>query len=532
MSSVTLVPGEKTKQFSKGTLLLDALFDMGTHIHTACGGKGICGKCKIQVEGPLFEPGEKEKKIVKVNNGYRLACMSRINGDVKVCIGKTESFVSTKPYPPQYPDDTYAMAIDIGTTSVTVSLVNLVRRTSLNLSSFMNPQRRYGHDVISRISAAADVEVFQKMSNLIQDSILNTLSDALTTLNIPHGNIKHMIFAGNTTMLYFLFGLDVSPLGRYPYRADCTDFLESEFTGKPATNCIQPNHILNITSMFPYAQVSALPAVNGFLGGDFTGGLSLCHAKGYTENTFFIDLGTNGELFFINKSHEIYAASCAMGPALEGMSISCGMTADDGAITHAWVESGEICYSMIGNGSPRGITGTALVDILAIFLEMGIIYPDGAFCRELDKRQLPDPASYENKTKLKEIRLWGDIAVTQTDIRNVQLAKGASLAASHLLLKKAGSSSEQVDQVIIAGALGENLSMENFKKLAFIPEFPNAKHHYLGNTSLMAAQQACLDEHFIKNAMMLRERVSEVNLSMLPEFTREFMKALNFSQQA
>ena len=101
MSSVTLVPGKKTKQFSKGTLLLDALFDMGTHIHTACGGKGICGKCKIQVEGPLFEPGEKEKKIVKVNNGYRLACMSRINGDVKVCIGKTESFVSTKPYPPQ-----------------------------------------------------------------------------------------------------------------------------------------------------------------------------------------------------------------------------------------------------------------------------------------------------------------------------------------------------------------------------------------------------------------------------------------------
>ena len=127
-----------------------------------------------------------------------------------------------------------------------------------------------------------------------------------------------------------------------------------------------------------------------------------------------------------------------MGPALEGMNISWGMTADDGAITHAWVESGEIRYSMIGNGFPRGITGTALVDILAFFWKWTLFDHNGAFCKELENRKLPDPASYENKSKLKKIRLWGDIAVTQTDIRNVQLAKGASLAASRLLLKEGG----------------------------------------------------------------------------------------------
>jgi uncharacterized 2Fe-2S/4Fe-4S cluster protein (DUF4445 family) len=523
MCSITLAPGGKTKKFAKGTLLLDALMDMGAHIHTACGGKGICGNCQIKAEGFLSEPEEKENKIVNTNSGYRLACMSRINGDATVYIGETTASFSKKPYPPQNPDDTYAAAIDIGTTSVTVSLVNIIRKTSIDLASFMNPQRRYGHDVISRISAAADTSVFQKMSNLIQAAILHTMSDALTTLHIPFRNIKHISFAGNTTMLYLLFGIDVSPLGKYPYSAYYTDFLESELTKKRISKPIP-----TITRIFPNAQISALPAVSGFLGGDFTGGLSLCFGKGFTKNTFFIDLGTNGELFFINESNDIYAASCAMGPALEGMNISWGMTADDGAVTHVWLESGKIRYSSIGNGLLRGITGTALVDILALFLELDIIDPNGAFCKKLENRKLPDPASYETKSNPKKIRLWGDIAVTQKDIRNVQLAKGASLAASNLLLKKAGSSSKKVEHVLIAGALGENLSMSNFKKLAFLPGFPNAKYHYLGNTSLTAARQACLDEHFIKNTMAIRDRVHEVNLSRLPEFTKEFMKALSF----
>ena len=523
MASVRLIPQGKKKEFTKDTLLLDALLDMGAHIQTACGGKGICGKCKVRAEGRLSEPDENENNLVEISNGWRLACRSRIHGDVRVWIDDIEAPVSNRTHPILHPNDTYAAAIDIGTTSVTVSLVNLVKEKSTQLSTFMNPQRRYGHDVISRISAAADIDIFQNMSTLIQGAVIHTMSDALKTFGILFGNIKHITFSGNTTMLYLLFGLDVSPLGRYPYQAEYIDFFEENLTEKTALI-----NIPEIKRVFPEAQISALPAVNGFLGSDMVGGLALCHGRGLTENTFFIDIGTNGELFVINKQHEIYAASCAMGPALEGMNTSWGMTADDGAITHARIESGKIRHEIMGNGSPRGIAGTALVDLLAIFLEMSIIRPDGAFCRGIERKQLPAPASYENSTTLKRIRLWGEISVNQKDIRNVQLAKGASLAASRLVLKKAGRSPEQIKHVVIAGALGKHLSITNLKKLAFIPDFPDAQYHYLGNASLAAAEEACLDRHFIKNAMMLRDRVRDVNLSMLPEFNKEFMNALDF----
>ena len=523
MGSVSLIPGGKTRSFKTDTLLLDALLDMGLHIQTACGGKGICGKCSVRAEGALSEPDENEKNLNFEKNGFRLACRSRILGDVSLYIEENETSVLNKALPSFNPDDTYAAAIDIGTTSIVVALVNLASKTSAELATVMNPQRRYGHDVISRISSAADMDISDTMSNLVQDAVLHTMSAALKDLGIPFGHIKRITFSGNTTMLYLLFGLDVSPLGMYPYRADHTDFADSEIAEKPALT-----GSLKIKRVFPDATISALPVLSGFLGGDLTGGLAVCHVKGFTKNAFFIDLGTNGELFLTDGRGRIFAASCAMGPALEGMNISCGMTADDGAITHVWVESSELRYSMMGNGSPRGISGTAVVDLLAIFLETGIIRRSGTFSRDLENRRLPSPARCEYTSASKKIRLWGDIGVTQKDIRNVQLAKGASLAASRLLLGQAGSSSEDIERVFIAGALGRNLSMDNFKRLEFIPDFPNAEYHYLGNSSLMAAQEACLDETFITRAMELRDRAQEVNLSALPEFNKEFINALDF----
>ena len=258
------------------------------------------------------------------------------------------------------------------------------------------------------------------------------------------------------------------------------------------------------------------------------GGLAFCYEQGLNKNTFFIDMGTNGELYLINSSGEIYATSCAMGPALEGMNISWGMTADNGAITHIWSEQEIFEYHMINNGTPVGITGTALIDIIAELLDRNVILATGAFLRDHDTMLLPEPARFDNRGAVKQITLWNDIALTQKDIRSVQLAKGASLAASRFLLMEAGCAPEDIEQVIIAGAFGEHMDLENFKRLSFIAPFPNAQYHFLGNTSLKSAEKVCMDSSFLVMASELRDRVKEVELSMNPAFNDEFINSMNF----
>jgi uncharacterized 2Fe-2S/4Fe-4S cluster protein (DUF4445 family) len=271
-----------------------------------------------------------------------------------------------------------------------------------------------------------------------------------------------------------------------------------------------------------------MPAVSAFLGSDFVGGLNVCHEKGFGENTFFIDLGTNGELFLINGSKKIFAASCAMGPALEGMNISCGMTADSGAVTHAWIDSGFLKYRMIGPESPVGITGTALIDIISIFLAEEIIQDNGAFSADLQQRSFPHPARFSDGLKSKQICLWENIAISQRDVRNLQLAKGASLTASKLILEAADCSPDNVRHVLIAGAFGTHLDLDNFKRLGFIPDFPNATFHFLGNTSLAAAARACAADEFLAEASHLRSQVTELDLAGHPSFSSQFIAALNF----
>jgi len=514
MYSVTLIPGNQTGSFPKGTLLVDALLDIGVNIKTPCGGKGICGKCRTKAMGDLSGATAAEQKILNNDSNTRLACQARLAGDVSVFVDENH-LISRKTYPKVNPDDHFAVAVDVGTTSVNLSLISLPRGDAFDLDTFLNPQRRFGHDVISRIAAASDPANRKTMTRQIRKAIFNAIKRALKAMDLPCPSIEQIVFSGNTTMLYLLFGLDVSELGRYPFHAKCLDFEKFSSADIDA-------------GQFKNTRISAIPSVSAFLGGDLVGGLTFCHEKGYTENTFFIDLGTNGELFFINGSGNIYAASCAMGPALEGMNISWGMTADDGAVTHVRIDSGKLAYSMIGEGPPVGLTGTALIDIISCFLTEGVINRNGAFVDGLENRQLPHPARYSDGLTPKQIRLWGDIAISQKDVRNLQLAKGASLSASRFILQSAGCTADEVRHVLIAGAFGSHLDLDNFKCLGFIPEFPRANYHYLGNTSLKAAGNACFRDIFLKDAARLRDSVKEVELARNPEFNNEFIRALNF----
>lgn len=478
---IRIEPSGDCSQFTQGTLLMDALAEMGVFINTPCGGNGHCGKCRIQVEGWFSQTDDAKPHLVK---DYEIpACRARLEGDAIVRLDREQgehgnSGTSRQKHFP------YA-AVDIGTTTVKLRLSDF---KSVQDDSFSNPQRRYGHDVISRIGAAADPGAASKMQSLIRGAIKNSVGQAQT-----------VSFSGNTTMLYLLLGLDTSPLGHAPFTAPVRDFC----TGSILNN----------------EKVLILPVADAFIGADIVGGVSLVAGMD-SANIFFVDLGTNGEMAIIGSGRKIPATSCAMGPALEGMNISCGISACTGAVTHIKEQCGRFNFQFDGD-TPLGLTGTAMIDLLAILLKNGIIDHTG----KLHKTSaLPQPAISETGG----IRFFENIIMTQQDIRNLQLAKGASLAGARLLLNRAGLDQKAVDKVYIAGAFGENLDIDNFRQLGFLPSFENADWSFLGNTSLQAAERVLTDADFFLHAKNIRDRMDSINLSSLPDFQREYLKALNF----
>jgi uncharacterized 2Fe-2S/4Fe-4S cluster protein (DUF4445 family) len=349
------------------------------------------------------------------------------------------------------------------------------------------------------------------MSSLIREAVFINAKEVCDSTGIQTSEVKEFILSGNTTMVSIFFGIDPSPIGHAPYRAPMLDFEEkaaADLGGKAFKN----------------AGVSALPARAAYLGSDLVAGITVCQERSLNRNTFFIDLGTNGELFLADGSGGIKATSCAMGPALEGMNMSCGMTADDGAITHIKSSAEGLLYGMQGEGRPSGMTGTAIIDLVSLLIANGAINNAGV----ISAHGIPRPGRYSENNGMKEILLWEDIRLTQMDIRNLQLAKAASLAASRLLLKKAGIDEDEIENVILAGALGEHLDIESFKSLGFIPEFKNAGWSFIGNTSLKAAEQASIDKGFVDKARKLRDATEEIVLTDDQSFQKVFIDSVNF----
>ncbi len=498
--TITLLPSGERQSFPCSTMLSDALFDMGILVNTPCGGRGTCGKCRVLLDG---------------GTGEVLACRTSITNDLMVH-AQTDRPFNYRDLPEIKSAVRIAAAVDIGTTTVKMSLVDITGRTAFELGSFFNPQQRFGHDVISRIAAGADPSVLSALKNLIRKAVRLRLEGALEELGLAPDRLERVVFSGNTTMLYLLLGIDVQPLGRYPYTAAFRDFpgLHARDLGMPA---------------FANARVSVISVLSAFIGADLIGGLTLLSGMGITSNALFVDLGTNGELFFLGKGPVVHVTSCAMGPALEGMNISWGMSASEGAITHIRSTPEGLGYDTMGPGRPVGITGTALVDLMAVLLDEGVITPSGVLQAPHGKSL--GPGIPEGETDASQLRLWGDIRLTRKDIRNVQLAKAASLTAARFLLKTAGCDPTGVEHVFIAGALGEHLNLKNFLRLGFVPDFPNADYLVLGNTSLKAAEAACMDPDFLQRSVELRGRAEEVVLSCMPGFQDEFIGSLNFPQQ-
>ncbi len=389
----------------------------------------------------------------------------------------------------------FGLAIDIGTSTVVVELVDLGSGKSVDRISAMNCQVSYGADVVSRITSA-----FENPAGLLrlQNAIIGQLNDLVGDLAARHAvavdRIFEAVIAGNTAMNHFLSGVTVDPLALAPFSA--------VFSGIPAFPASEIGLKLN-----PSAKVYLVPNIKSFVGGDVAAGITAAALAQGSGPQLFIDLGTNGEIV-LKKGRQLAATSTAAGPAFEGMSISCGMLAVPGAVCRAeWADGFRL--HTIGGLPPHGVCGTGLIDIVALGVGHGLIEPNGRITT-------PD----------KTLHLAEGLALKQQDIREIQLAAAAIKTGVHFMLKEFHVAVADLDKVYLAGAFGNSLDIRNSKALGLLPDIPEAQIAFIGNSSLAGARKLLLSgpERAVLEALV--KDIAHVPLASRLDFQDEFVRAL------
>ncbi|HVP90968.1 MAG TPA: ASKHA domain-containing protein [Terriglobales bacterium] len=389
------------------------------------------------------------------------------------------------------------LAVDIGTSTVVVELIDLVRGTTLGRASAMNPQASYGADVVSRITYA-----FQEPDNLrrLKRSIVHLLNELVSGLCAKAGlgadAVYEVVAAGNTAMNHFLCGVSTDSLAVAPFRA--------VFSSLPPVPAAEVG-----LDLHPGARVYLVPNIKSFVGGDITAGLTATALAERPGTALFIDIGTNGEVV-LKTGRDIVATSTAAGPAFEGMSISCGMLAVDGAACGAEWRDG-FRLRTIGGGPAHGLCGTGLIDVLALALAHGLLGRDG---------KIAGPE--------KKLRLGEKLSLSQNDIREVQLASAAVKTGIRLLLRECGVPLRRVDTVYIAGAFGNSLDVGSAKCLGLLPDLPADKIVFVGNTALAGARKLLLAAPERAGAEAVARSVAHVSLASRADFQDAFVRALEF----
>ncbi len=409
-----------------------------------------------------------------------------------------------------------AVAVDIGTTTVACTLVDLETGEELGQAADINPQTLYGSDVLSRIEhTMQNANGVQALQALIASCLDRLTAQMAEAAGISPINIYAFAVAANTTMLHLLLGVNPKSIAHAPYYPVLTD----------AT--VVPAHSLGLKNASADAVLCCLPSISAYIGADILAGIDISGIASANDNVLFIDIGTNGEIV-LSQRGRLSACSCAAGPALEGMNISCGMRAAAGAIEQVQFGDDGFTVKTIGGAPPAGICGSGVLDIMATLLRHGAVDPSGRIASSL-------PAAFEahvrpNGKTPAFILSGGDTPVefTQSDIRQVQLAKGAILSGITALLQTAGLLAEDVDRVLIAGQFGSHLPQESLLSAGILPQDFKGKIQYIGNTSLTGAKLFLLDRSAGERMTRLAQAVSYMELSTYPGYTRLLMDCMKY----
>jgi uncharacterized 2Fe-2S/4Fe-4S cluster protein (DUF4445 family) len=526
--SLTFRPDGRQVSIHAGATLLEAAGQAGIILNSVCGGKGTCGKCLVTLEPD--------------GRGV-LACQHHIDSDLTVTIPPASRFfehqILTEGVAPQTkirPDiykkyqqgdstkQVLGVAVDSGTTTVVAKLTDMVTGRCIATQAALNPQAKYGDDVISRITYAQTDQNLAKLHKLIIDCINELIAQLCQQTSTNLMDIYEMCVVGNTTMNHIFLKYPVKQLGQIPFEPFSVDAHDV-----PADKlALQIN---------PAGNIHTVENIAGFVGSDTTA-VALAVDIGSAEDvTLAVDIGTNGEIVLGTKD-KLYAASCAAGPAFEGARIKCGSRAMEGAIQAVVINEGDIDLDVIGNCPPRSICGSGLIDAVALLLDLGILDRSG---RLLEHNQVSEKLSEAISSRIirknKELAFClafdettgqPKVFLTQNDIRQVQLAKAAIRAGIKLLQKKIGITDSDIKLVLLAGAFGNYIRGESALRIGLLPNVPLERIRFVGNAAASGAEMLILNSALRAQAKKLARKIRYIEIANEPDFQDVFADCMSF----
>ena len=526
-----------------GRSLFDYAETLGVRVPTSCRKQGKCKECIVEVvEGMecLSPPAPAEKHL---RNNFRLSCSCRIvaetgtvrchtmrRGEMRIERHAFELPVGSRGWKlePAVTRDgqrilldgeeiaisdgpIHGLAIDLGTTTIVLRLINLETDEVVADASFENPQRFGGSDVMSRIQY--DTE---DGTRLLQRTLIGYLTHAIEEFPVDPKTIYEMVVAGNSTMRDLFFRLNVYPIGQSPYRS----ITELELAdGKRSSTSLVDTAKHLLLPIHPRARIYGLPIISGHVGADAAACMLAVDIANEDRLVGIMDIGTNTELILGNR-HKILAASCPAGPAFEGGKISCGMPGLPGAIEKVGIDAeGRFSFSVIGDAAPEGICGSGLVDLLGELLRNERINSLGRFEHGEERIELTSNGA-------------GPVFFTESDINELAQAKGANVAGLRVIFNDYGIGFEDVDVFYLAGGFGRHLNVPSSKRIGLIPNLPDAKIVQVGNASIEGACIVLLSVSKRRELESLVKKVTHCRLETHPGFFDFFVEGCQFKPVA
>lgn len=527
-----------------------------------CGGQGTCGKCRVRIIGQANRPSAADARHLSASEtaaGWRLACTYVPEGPCLVDpddspAGTADGYriVSAYDVPLFTPNPIHSassadaatglgIAVDIGTTTVALQLVDRASGRVLAGDSALNSQKRYGADVVSRIRASMD-GLGPELRSAIRADINAAIGRMLEQTSLAPADVTLITIAANTTMIHLLLGLSCRTLGVSPFTPAATVFPEYAFgrvfgdeDDAAATGDTAAIADIPVTSSVvpPDCPVRIVPCLSAFIGGDVLSGLAALELAPLSSAgpELFLDLGTNAEMVLV-RDGSFWCASAAAGPAFEGGSISCGTGSVKGAVSSVYMDDNRFGFALIGESAgftgttrvseaarpvltPVGLCGSGLLDFIACALAAGLILKDGAL----------SPVCAESGILLDSA---GRIRLTAKDVREVQVAKAAIRAALAVLLRSAGIGGHEVVRVHLAGGFGSYLKEASALALGLLPPEFSGKIHSAGNASLAGAARFLTDVSMQDRFDGIMAHANTVQLADNPAFNSLFIAFMEF----
>jgi uncharacterized 2Fe-2S/4Fe-4S cluster protein (DUF4445 family) len=554
MPVVSFQSDNRSIEVPNGTTILEASRRAGVLIEAPCNGAGHCFKCVVRL--PVDDLANLFVHVDAPSDGSGdgtvLACHTEVHGDVSVEVPRIReeglrvvssgASVNVKPDPyilknydgttdqttitagtrrisiePGNTTDTnIGLVVDIGTTTLVAAFIDLQSGRTLASCSALNPQSLHAQDVLSRIRFAGTLEGLQILQRDLIVELNRLIADLAESSGVKRTSIYEAVLSGNTCMLHLLAGVDPTPLGKHPF----------------VPTVVGNVHLKAVDiglEIAPEGLIYLPPVISAYVGADISSGILASDLAAVHGISLFIDIGTNGELA-LAANGRLIASATAAGPAFEGMNISCGMRAAIGAIERVNISSnGGLDLGVIGSVEPSGICGSGLMDLVAELVEAGAIGRSG---------RLAVPQAWMRNQTLAHrfikidggsaFHLHEHVVLSQKDIRQVQLAKGAIRAGIELLLQQAGINAAGLDRVLIAGSFGFHLREQSLLSLGLLPLETAGKISFVGNTSRSGGEMLLLNKQLRERLCRIVEQVDVVDLAGNPSFERVFMEKMGF----